>query len=166
MSSLLARLLMVVAIAVIPALAFQAYTETQVRQARQQLVEEEARRLVSLASADQRRIIEGADQMLAGLGAIPFVRDTDADQCQQLLTDIGLSMPRFDAMAVVGLDGHPLCASVPYDAHADIADRAWFRKALAADTSVLGEYGSGVFTARPACLLPDGSSDRTARWPG
>ncbi|WP_158258525.1 PAS domain-containing protein [Rhodopila globiformis] len=163
MNSLLARLLVIVAVAVIPALAFQAYTESQVRQARQHLVADEARRLASRVGAEQQRIIEGADQMLTVLGAAPCVRGSDAGLCQRFLADLGLSMPRFDGIAVIGSDGHPLAASVPYDSHADVADRAWFRQALATGTSVVGDYGSGIFAARPTLPIarrftrPDGS---------
>jgi hypothetical protein len=75
MNSLLGRLLIVVAVALLPALAFQAYTENQARHVRHQLLQEEAMRLVRLVSAEQQRIIEGADQMLTLLGAAPAVKD-------------------------------------------------------------------------------------------
>src|SRR3954451_21674627 len=156
MCSLLARLLIVVAIAVIPALAFQAYTESKVRQTRQQLVEDEARRLVTLVSAEQRRIIEGADQMLSALGTVPFVQDANAALCRHFLTNLDSLMARFDGIAVVGPDGHPLCASVPYDPHADIANRAWFQKALASGRPVFGEYGSDLSAAQPAVPIARG----------
>ena len=139
MNSLLARLLLVVAIAVVPALAFQAYTEYQAWQTRQQVLEDKAQRLAGLVSAGQHEIIEGAGQLLAALGAVPFIRKTDPEPCQRFLADLDSTMRRYDGIAVIGLDGHPLCASVPYDPHADIADRAYFQKAIASDTFVVGE---------------------------
>ena len=64
MKSLLARLLLVVSVALVPALAFQAHTENEARLVRKQLVEEEALRLVRLVSAEQQRIVDGAEQVL------------------------------------------------------------------------------------------------------
>ena len=64
MKSLLARLLLIVSLALVPALAFQAYTESQARRFRQHLVEDEAMRLVRLVSSEQQRIIDAAEQVL------------------------------------------------------------------------------------------------------
>jgi hypothetical protein len=139
MNNLLARLLLVVAIAVVPALAFQAYTEYQARQTRQQVLEDKAQRLAGLVSAGQHEIIEGAGQLLAALSAVSFIRKTDPEPCQRFLADLGSTMRRYDGIAVIGLDGRLLCASVPYDPHPDIADRAYFQKAIASDTFVVGE---------------------------
>ena len=73
--SLLARLLLIVSIAVLPALAFQVYIEREARQTRQQLVEDEAMRLVRLVASEQQRIVEGAEQVLNVLSGAPAVQD-------------------------------------------------------------------------------------------
>ena len=75
MKSLLARLLLIVSLALAPALAFQAYTESQARRFRQHLAEDEAMRLVRLVSSEQQRIIDAAEQVLETLSGAPAVQD-------------------------------------------------------------------------------------------
>ena len=50
---------MLVTAAVLPAVVFQAYSEHENRQTRQQLMEDEALRLVQQAAAEQQRIWMG-----------------------------------------------------------------------------------------------------------
>jgi len=150
MNSLLGRLLLVVAVAVLPALAFQAYTEEQARHARQQLLEDDALRLVRLVAAEQQRIIEGAEQMLTVLGAAPSVRDSLPGLCKQYLTSLEQDAPRYGALAVIGVDGRPVCASIPYSADADLSDDAGFAKALRTGGFVVGDYALGRLSEQPA----------------
>nr|WP_294560243.1 PAS domain-containing protein [uncultured Rhodopila sp.] len=154
MNSLLARLLVVVAIAVIPALAFQAYLEIEARQVRQQLLEEEAMRLVRLVAAQQQGVIEGADQMLAALGAAPSAEDNPQALCQRYLSRLEDQIPRYRAVAVIGLDGHPLCAPRPINPNVDLSGQAYFQTALATGGLVLGAYTLGPLSGKP--VLPIG----------
>jgi PAS domain S-box-containing protein len=150
MNSLLGRLLIVVAVAVLPALAFQAYSENQARQVRQQLLEEEAQRLVRLVAAEQQRIIEGAEQMLTVLGAAPAVKDNQIGLCNQFLASLHQAAPRYRALAVIGLDGRPVCASVPYRPDADLSDYPEFANALRTGGFVVGGYTLGRLSGQPA----------------
>ena len=149
MHSLLGRLLIVVAVAVLPALAFQAYTESQARQTRQQLLEEEALRLVRLVGAEQQRIIEGADQMLTLLSVAPAVQDNIGGLCQHLLSGLSEATERYRAVAVISLDGHPLCATPSYDSRADLSDRPYFKRALETGGFVVGNYTIDPLTGQP-----------------
>jgi PAS domain S-box-containing protein len=150
MNSLLGRLLTVVAVAVLPALAFQAYTETQARAVRQQLLEDEALRLVRLVGAEQQRIIEGAEQMLAVLGAAPSIRDSLTELCKQYLTSLEAESGRYNALAVIGTDGRPVCSAVPYPPDADLSDHPEFANALRTGGFVVGGYSIGRLSGQPA----------------
>jgi len=88
LNSLLARLMLVVSIALVPALGFQAYTESEARHARQQLVEDEAMRLMHLVSTEQQRITESAEQVLSLVGTSPAIQDSRWDLCQRLLAGL------------------------------------------------------------------------------
>ena len=149
MKSLLARLLLIVSIAVVPALAFQAYTEGEARRARQQLVEDEALRLVRLVASEQQRIVEGAEQVLAVIGGAPAVQDDLPALCQRLLTNLLQQSPRYSSAGVIGLDGVTVCAPVPVDRSLNASDRAYFRLALQTGGFAVGEYAISRATNRP-----------------
>ena len=146
MKSLLARLLLVVSIALVPALAFQAYTESQAQRIRQQFMEDEALRLVRLVNAEQQRIAEGAEQALDTLSGVPAIQDKLPELCPSLLANLLAQSPRYGFASVIGLDGHLLCASVPFDAGVDLSNRAYFRDVLRTGGFVIGEYTVGRVT--------------------
>ena len=149
MKSLLMRLLAVVSVALVPALAFQVYAEFDARHLRQQLAEDEALRLVRQVSAEGQRITEGADQALNALSAAPSVQDAMPQLCQRLLAELLEQSPRYNSTAVIGLDGHLLCAPGPTDSSIDASDRSWFRRALATGGFVIGEYTVGRVSGLP-----------------
>ena len=160
MKSLLARLLLVVSVALVPALAFQAHTENEARLVRKQLVEEEALRLVRLVSAEQQRIVDGAEQVLDTISGFPAVRDNMAASCQQLLANVIHQSPRYNAVAVIGLDGHIRCAPFPVDPSIDLSDRVHFRLALQTGGTVIGDYVIGRVSAKPSIHVAKPFRDR------
>ena len=156
MSSLLARLLLIISVALVPALGLQAYTESDARRIRLQLVQDEALRLVRLVSAEQQRIIEGAGQALDVLSSSPAVQDNLPEMCTRLLANLIQQSPRYKSLSVVGLDGHLRCAPFATDPGIDLSDRAYFRRALQTGGTVVGEYVIGrtwktprIHVARP-----------------
>jgi len=149
LKSLLARLLLIVWIALVPALALEAYTEMEAQRTRQQLVEEEALRLVRLVSAEQQRIAEGAEQVLDVISGAPAVQDNRPDDCQRMLANLVQQSPRYSAAAVAGLDGHIVCASNAWDPGTDVSDRRYFRRALETDGFVIGDYTVGRLVKQP-----------------
>ena len=149
MKSLLARLILIVSVAMVPAIALQAYTENEARRTRQQLVEDEALRLVRLVASEQQRIAEGAEQVLNVLGGAPSVQDSRSEDCQRLLANLLRQSPRYNYASVIGLDGHLICAPGPFDPSIDVSDRSFFRLALQTGGFVIGEYAVGRFSKQP-----------------
>ena len=147
--SLLLRLVLIVLIALVPALGFQAYTETEARRVRLQLVEGEALRLLRLVGAEQQRIIDGAEQALNVIGGSPIVQDNLPALCQRMLDNVVRQSPRYNSAFVIGLDGHPLCGSGQVDRNTDLSDREYFRNALLPGGTVVGEYTIGRRSGRP-----------------
>jgi hypothetical protein len=86
--SLLARMWLVVAIAMLPVLGRQAYSEYQARTVRRHMIEDEALRLVRLVSSDQQRIVEGAEQVLNVISGAPAVQDDKPELCPRLLANL------------------------------------------------------------------------------
>jgi signal transduction histidine kinase/ActR/RegA family two-component response regulator len=153
MNSLLARLLMVVAVALAPVVAFQAYTETEARHVRQQLMEEEVLRLVHLVSFEQQRIIEGAEQVLDVISSAPSVQDNVPAFCQRLLGNLMVQSPRYASASVVGLDGRIVCSPNPASIGRDMSDRSYFQDALRTGGLAVGEYAIGRSSGKPTMVI-------------
>jgi signal transduction histidine kinase len=144
-------LFLIVLVAMVPALGFQAYTEYQARNIRQQLVQDEALRLVRLVASGQQRIIEGAEQVLNVISGTPSVQDNLPEPCQRTLANLLQQSPRYANAAVIGLDGHIRCATpYPFDTALDLSGRDFFVLALKTGGFVLSGYGPGVISKQPA----------------
>ena len=72
MKSVVSRLAVVIAAALAPLLAFQIYAESQTRDLRRRLMEEQVVRLLRFVNLEQQRIVEGANQLLGLVGGIAF----------------------------------------------------------------------------------------------
>jgi PAS domain S-box-containing protein len=156
MRSLLARLLTVVTLALLPAMAFQIYSIIEAHHAREQASRSEALRLVGLVTSQQRAIVEGVRQTLITLGYAPAFRNPEPSLCQAFLTRLVEGSPSISWAASLGLDGTVLCASDDAERGRSLSDRPWFRQARDTGRFVTGGYvaasGShhaGVVFARP-----------------
>src|ERR1035437_5973858 len=112
---LVARLLLLVSLALLPVLGFEIYSEHEARQVRQQLVEDEALRLVRLVASEQQRIAESAEQVLDAISSTPAVQDSRPAPCQRILANLLHRLPRYSYVSVTGLDGHVVCGPWPTD---------------------------------------------------
>jgi signal transduction histidine kinase/CheY-like chemotaxis protein/HAMP domain-containing protein len=142
--------LLIVSIALVPALVFQAYNEYQADRIRQELVRGEALRLVQLVSSEQQRIIEGAQQVLTTIGSARSVQDMDIERCQNHMANLIEGLPRYSAAGVIGLDGHPICSSGRLDRSRDLSNRSDFRLAVSTGAFAIGEYAAGREAKHPA----------------
>ena len=165
MKGLVPRLLLLVLMALLPVLAFEIYTEWNARQVRQHIVQEEALRYVRTVSAQQRRIFDGAEQVLDTLAATTAVQDKDQPGCERILSALLRQSPRYIGISVIGLDGYSRCAAPMLMPATDFSDRFWFREALRTGGFVVGDYATGQAVAVPTIHLakPFRSADGTVQ---
>jgi len=147
--SMFARLLLIVLVALTPGLLLQIYAESQARQTRQHLTEDEALRLARLVGEAQQRINEGADQVLTAMGSGAFVLDDHPDICQRMLTNLLTSSPRYVSAAIIGADGRFLCPPNGLSPTANISDRPYLQSALRTGEFTIGGYEVGRETGLP-----------------
>lgn len=103
MSSLLSRLFLLLAAAMLPAIAIQASNEIDLRRTRQVEVQEEALGLAKLAAAEQQQIVQGVRQALIALSEVPAIKTSDVQGCNEYLSRIKQRHPEFIALLVVGM---------------------------------------------------------------
>src|SRR5215467_5528404 len=147
-ASLRARLLLLVLLAVIPALVLALYTNLEERQLRKALVQEDAMRLSRLVSADYERLIEDARQLVVSLARLPAVRGRNRAACNAVFTDLLTQHSTYVNLGVVDADGNVLCSALPIADPVYLGDRVYFRRALETRDFAVGEYQVGRITRR------------------
>ena len=147
-SGLRGRLLLLVLLAVIPALGLTLYTNLEERQLRKAQVQEHAMRLSRLVSADHERLIEGARKLLATLARLPGVREGKRAACDPLFADLLTRYSSYANLGVIGVDGNVLCSGLPMTGQVYVGDRAYFRRARETRDFAIGDYQIGRITGK------------------
>ena len=147
-SGLRARLLLLVLLAVIPALGLTLYTNLEERQLRKVQVQEHALRLSRIVSADHERLIEDARKLLAALSRFPGVRDGKSAACDTLFADLLTRHSSYANLGVIGADGKVLCSGLPMTGQVYVGDRAYFRRARETRDFAIGDYQIGRVTGK------------------
>lgn len=147
-SGLRVRLLLLVLLAVIPALGLTLYTNLEERQLRKEHVQEHALRLSRLVSADHERLIEDARQLLVTLARLPAVREGNRAACNALFADLLTQHSSYANLGVIDADGNVFCSALPMTGQIYAGDRAYFRRARETRDFAIGEYQIGRITSK------------------
>ena len=137
--SLRIRLILLVLLGAIPALALTLYTAKEQRRLAAIAVQQDALRVARLASAGQERLIEGAHQILILIAQLSQVRGDDAAACNALLGDLLKQYPLYSNLGVIATNGAVFASAVPLPKDINLSDRSYFRRALTARGFAMGE---------------------------
>jgi signal transduction histidine kinase len=148
MSSLLLRLFVLVAVAMLPAIAVQAYNEIDLRRTREVEVQDEALGLAKLAAAEQLQIVQGVRQALIALSEVPAIKAKDVQGCNAYLSRINERYPEFIVFIVADMNGNSFCDSSREHAPSTAAGRTYFANALKTGKFTVGEFAIGRTTGR------------------
>lgn len=102
------RLLAVVAVAIVPAIAALIYFIGAVYVTREREIGELALRTSQIAALEMERITSGAESVLRVMSLSPVLR-SDADACGAYVRAITESLPQFTGFAIASLDGTASC---------------------------------------------------------
>jgi signal transduction histidine kinase len=106
-------------------------------------VQDEALRFARLASADYERLLEGARQLLIGLGRLPEVRGRQRSACGRLLVDLARQYPFYTNFAGFDLTGRAFCATGRNPAPDQVRASPWFIDAVNTRGFAIGPYQLG-----------------------
>ncbi len=162
------RLLLIALLAVVPALVAIVYLQSVERARVREGVLADNLRLARLAASEQASVFDGARRLLETLGAIPALLADDRPGCDAILTNVLRGHADFVNLTMASRDGELLCAAAPTDSRLlrSAEARAWYQRALATRSTVLGEPQLSATTGREAIIvaLPlldaDGAVDR------
>jgi signal transduction histidine kinase len=138
-ASLRFRLLLLVLLAVIPALGLTLYTNIELRRLAAADVKEEALRLARIAASDQEDTVKDTRQLLFALAQLSEVRSTDPTACSALFELLN-QYPQYVLLGVVARDGDLSCSTLPISDPVNLADRSYFQRVLQMRDFAIGDY--------------------------
>jgi two-component sensor histidine kinase len=145
--NLTVRLLLLAALAVLPALGIAAYNEHALRQSREAEVRAEVLRLTTQATSEMRQVIEGIQRVAVTLSQTSVVQEAvagpaAAQACADFLVKIRREYPGDIEVGVAGLDGNVVCTSRG-STNAGRVRGSHPRRAVETGSFVVGGYGAG-----------------------
>ena len=163
LGSLRGRLLLLVVLAVTPALAMLVYTAVEQRRATLAQTESSALAAARFIAADHHDVIEGGRQLLVALAQLPAVTSGDAGRCDAALAGMLSRLPAYSNLGVVAGDGEVVCSAVGSPTRPNVSDRRYFRDARATKAFAIGEYQIGRITGKPTLTFGYPVIDRHGR---
>jgi len=132
-------LIVLVLLAVLPALAILLYTGRELRSQVVQEAESYALRQVQAMAAHHERVVDNARLLLMALAKSSEVRNLDVAACRALLPDILASNAAYVSLSLADADGHIL-VTAPAATNAEIGASPFFRAAMESGVFTVGDY--------------------------
>lgn len=152
-SSLRVRILLLVLLAVIPALVLTLYTASEDRQREKTKVQQNALQLARLVSSHQERMIEEGRHLLIGLAQLPEVRSRNPEFCSRLFAGMLKQFPCYANIGAVEPNGNIFCSAVPLKRPINIGDGPGIKHAIQTHHFTVGTYNIGRITGKPILSL-------------
>ena len=149
------RLVLIAVIAVAPAMAALAYTQSHERQRARERTLVDNLRLAGLAAAQQAAVFDGARRLLLTLAQFPPLSADNPRACNGLLPHVLREHPEYFNLTVANADGSLFCAGAPLDSRllASGRGRPWFERAKQTRTTAVGDYQMSATTGKPAIIV-------------
>lgn len=143
--SFLVRLLLLAIMSVLPSAMLEVWRTEHHRQENLAGVSDRALRLAEIAAAEQRRIVEGARQLLTALSMLPVIRNQDMS-CGPALRRLQEQFTIYTVIGAADLNGRIWCSSTRPGTN--ISDRTGYQQAVATGNFAVGGYVVGRVTGR------------------
>jgi signal transduction histidine kinase/HAMP domain-containing protein len=147
--SLRQRLVQLVLLAVLPALALILYGAREQHRSAGEAAEQQSLRVAKTASAHYEKLFDGTRQLLATLTRLAAVRLGDPRACSALLSAMMVEYPFYGNLGVADTHGDIFCSGLALHKSINIADRSYFRRAVQDLDFSVGEYQIGRRTGKP-----------------
>jgi len=141
-------LIFLVLLALLPGLVLTFFTAGVQRRQEASHVKADALLLARLASANQERLMMETRQLLDVLVHYPEIRNGDLKACSTRLADLLKQYPTYLNLGVIAPSGALVCSALPLTQPVNLADRAYFKRAMATKNLAIGEYQIGRVTGK------------------
>lgn len=139
-ANLRVRLVLLILLAVLPALGLIIYTALEQRQQAIEAAKEVALRAVRMAVNNQDHLLDSTRQLLVTLSQLKEIQSHDAAGCQSIMTNLLRLNPVYGNLGAVGLDGQILASALPLPKETNLATHTFFRSAVSRRDFVIGNY--------------------------
>lgn len=133
------RLLLLTAVALLPALAILGFNEFVLRKTREAEVHAYALRLSELAALEMQRVLTGAGALMVAAANAPVVQAGGAE-CQGYMDRLGALLPQVMVINITDMGGNSICSNSHDPDDLRPAQSASVRAALEAEFFRVGEY--------------------------
>lgn len=133
------RIMLLLLIAVLPAIGIQAYNEFDLRRAREADIRQQVVQITKQFGEEIGELREGARQLLVALGQLPAVRQNDGAACSELFRTLRTQYPNYAVLGAADANGGVFCSSNP-GAQPSVADDEFFKRAISRDGLAVGNY--------------------------
>ncbi|MBF8255854.1 MAG: EAL protein [Anaerolineales bacterium] len=150
LSSLRARLLLLVFLAALPVTLLWGISALQLRQRALLDAEDFVLQVARSAVREHEALVQGARQLLPALAANHEVLALDGPACSREFADLLTAYPQYAVLGAIGADGLVFCSALPFTPPIDVSDRLYFRTAMASGGFAIGEFQIGRVTGIPS----------------
>jgi len=145
--NLTARLIILVLIAVCPAIVIQAYNEYELRKAREADIRQQVIQITKQFGEEIGELREGARQFVLALTQLTPVKLQDSEACSELFATLAPQYANYSLLAAADNQGRIFCSSVPVT-YSSVADEPFFKRAMAQDGLAVGNYWADPASGR------------------
>jgi diguanylate cyclase (GGDEF)-like protein/PAS domain S-box-containing protein len=142
------RLILIVFLAVLPALGVILYSGLEQRRLAAEAAKKDVLSLVMHASSYQERVVEGVRQMLFTLAELPAVRQQDGSVASAVFARILEKRKILGNISAINLQGMPFASALPQPPRSQLG-RSHFDQAIQTRDFAIGEYGIGRASGKP-----------------
>ena len=148
-----ALLFLVVFVVALPAAGIIAHTEFKLRREALDQARRDTQKIIESIEIEQQHLVRGAEQLMTVLAQLPEVRQHDAARTVPILVELRKLHPMYANVLIADRDGTVWASAIPVAGPFNVADRRYFRNALASGHLSSGEYVVSRATATPAFHL-------------
>ena len=153
LSSLRFHLVLLVLLASLPPVALTLHIARQGRQRETAALKQRSKDMVNLAARKEDEMIAGTRQLLRALAESSQVQSARWGDCAKLLRSLFADYPRYANLGVIKTNGDVTASALPQTEPVNVADRAFFQRALAIRDLSIGDYQVGRISGKPSFNL-------------
>lgn len=136
--SLLIRLLIVIAVGILPSIVIQVIALWRIHDDGVVTVKRQAEHVLGLLEDEHRQIIEGVRQVLTAMADTGMLRRQDYAACQAYMDRHRTSLPGWQNISVMDRDGTVVCGTLDKAIGQNFADKEHVQLALSGTASPRG----------------------------
>ncbi|WP_041972794.1 response regulator [Geobacter sp. OR-1] len=151
--SIKSQLFVIIFIVAVPAMGIIFYSGFHSRQMALDDAQNTTRKLVDRIATEQQNLVVGAEQLMTALAQLPEVKNRDAARVEPVLKKLRTLNPMYSNIFIADRSGAVWATAVPTPPPFVVADRRYFKRALASGQLSSGEYVVSRATSKPAFNL-------------